>query len=141
MMRTLGLEEEIIIKDITNLIRILKETKPIKDRIFRDTKSLFEYEEEDYYKPVIVNNFQNMLEIIFQKTSSIENYLNKIKPYLKDIINHLKKCDTWKIQLTITINFISSKDDKDEECEMHSKSDSVEIMVNNEADQVIEELF
>ena len=139
MMRTLGLEEEIIIKDITNLIRILKETKPIKDRIFRDTKSLFEYEEEDYYKPVIVNNFQNMLEIIFQKTSSIENYLNKIKPYLKDIINHLKKCDTWKIQLTI--NFISSKDDKDEECEMHSKSDSVEIMVNNEADQVIEELF
>ena len=65
MMRTLGLEEEIIIKYITNLIRILKETKPIKDRIFRDTKSLFEYEEEDHYKPVILNNFQNILEIIF----------------------------------------------------------------------------
>ena len=24
-------------------------------------------------------------------------YLNKIRPYLKDIINNLKKSDTWKI--------------------------------------------
>ena len=33
------------------------------------------------------------------KTLSIEEYLDKIKPYLKDIINNLKKIDTWKIQL------------------------------------------
>ena len=36
---------------------------------------------------------------------------------------------------------ISSKDDNDEKCEMHSKSDNIEIMMNNEADEVIEELF
>ena len=30
--------------------------------------------------------------------------------YLKDIINDLKESDTWKIQLTITINTMSSKD-------------------------------
>ena len=32
--------------------------------------------------------------------------LNKIRPYFKDILNNLKKSDTWKIQLTIAINFI-----------------------------------
>ena len=60
---------------------------------------------------------------------------------LKDIINDLKISDTWKIQLTITINFISSKDDNDEEHVMHSKSDNIEIMISDEADGVIEELF
>ena len=28
------------------------------------------------------------------KTLSVEEYLNKTKPYLKDIINNLKKSDT-----------------------------------------------
>ena len=46
---------------------------------------------------------------------SVEEYLDKVRQYLKDIINGLKKFDTWKIQLTITINFISSKADNDEE--------------------------
>ena len=42
------------------------------------------------------------------KTPSIEEYVNKIRPFLKDNINNLKKSDTWKIQLTIANNFISS---------------------------------
>ena len=74
------------------------------------------------------------------KTLSVEEYLNKIRPYLKDIINNLKKSDTWKIQLTIANNFISSIDN-DEERVMHSKSDNIEIMINDEADEVIKELF
>ena len=41
------------------------------------------------------------------KAISVEKHLNKIEPYLKDIINNLKKSDTWKIQLTIANNFIS----------------------------------
>ena len=41
------------------------------------------------------------------KTISVEKHLKKIGPYLKDIINNLKKSDTWKIQLTIASNFIS----------------------------------
>ena len=39
--------------------------------------------------------------------------------------------------MTITINFTSSKDDNDEECGMHSKNDNIEMMINNEADEVI----
>ena len=41
----------------------------------------------------------------------------------------------------MTINFILSKDYNDEERVMHSKSDNIEIMINDEADEVIKELF
>ena len=45
-----------------------------------------------------------------------------------------------KIQLTMSINFISSKD-SGETCNMHTKSDSIEIMVSSETDDIIDELF
>ena len=46
------------IEDIRNLFRREKETKEIKDRILRDIKNFSEHEEEEnYYKPVRVNNF------------------------------------------------------------------------------------
>ena len=48
------------------------------------------------------------------KILSIGEYLNNIRAYLKDFINHLKKSDTWKIQLTIAINFMSTKDNNEE---------------------------
>ena len=78
-----------------------------------------------------------MIEITHYQLKDI---LNKIKPYLKDIINNLKKSDTWKIQLTITNNFISSIDNEEERL-MHSKSDNIEIMINDEPDRVIKETF
>ena len=40
-------------------------------------------------------------------------------------MNNLKKSGTWKIQLTIAINFIPFIEN-DEECVMHSKSDKIE---------------
>ena len=71
---------------------------------------------------------------------SLVEHRNKITPYLKDIIKNLKKSDTWKIQSAIANNFISFIDD-DKGRVMHSKSGSIEIMINDEADEVIEELF
>ena len=59
---------------------------------------------------------------------------------MKDIINKLKNSETWKIQLTIAINFISSKGNVEERL-IHSKGDNIEIMNNDKADQVITELF
>ena len=41
------------------------------------------------------------------------------------------------IQLTIAINFISSKS-TDEERVMHSKSDNIEIMINVKSDKVFD---
>ena len=70
------------------------------------------------------------------KILSVEQYLNKIRPYLKDIINNLKKSDTWKIQLTMANNFISPIEN-DEGCVMHSKSNNSKIMINGEADEVV----
>ena len=134
------------IESIRNIFRLKKQNEGIKDRIIRDNRNLFEPESEDYYEPVRVRNFwsRNYIECESNrdrnKTVSIIEYLYKIRPYLKDIINDLKKFDTWKIQLTIAINFISSKD-TDEERVMHSKSDNIEIMINDKADEVIEELF
>ena len=105
-----------------------------------------EHEEENYYKPVRVNNFwsnnniKNKSNIDRNKTLSVEKYPNKIRPYLKDIINNLKKSGTCKIRLTIANNFISFIDNNEEHV-MHSKNDNIEVMANDEADDVIKELF
>ena len=48
--------------------------------------------------------------------------------------------DTCKIQLTIAINFISSKG-IDEERVMHSKSDNIEFMIHDNTDEVTKELL
>ena len=59
-----------------------------------------EQKKEDYYKPVKVRNFWRRSYIEYgsnknkNKTLLIEEYLNKIRPYLKDIINDLRKSDT-----------------------------------------------
>ena len=80
-----------------------------------------------------------------------------IRPYLSDIINDHKTQGKWKvylgnkvidyktqgeqkIQLTMTIHFISSND-SDEIRNMHTTSDNIEIMMGNETDEIIEELF
>ena len=78
------------------------------------------------YKMFWSNNYiENKSNSDRNKTLSVEEYLNKIRPHLKDIANNLKKPDTWKIQLIIANNFISSLDN-DEERVMHSKSDNIE---------------
>ena len=56
------------------------------------------------------------------------------------LINNLKKSVTWKIQLTIANSFISSIDN-DEDPVMYLKSDNIEIIINDEADEVIRSLF
>ena len=53
-----------------------------------------------------------------------------MRSYLKDIINDLKKSDTWKVQLT-----------NDEERAMHLRCDNTEFMIYDNADEVIEDLF
>ena len=137
--------DDTAIKDVRNLFRLKKENKAIKNKIIRDIRNLPGYEEKDYYKPVSVGNFWSNNYIEYEsnndrnKTVSVEDYLNKVRPYLEDIINNPKKSDMWKIQITIAINFVSSKNN-DEEHVMHSKSDDIEIMINGK-DKVFEKRF
>ena len=95
-------EEKKIIKDIRNLFRLKKEVKGIKDIVLRNINNFFEYEkeEESYYKPVRVNSFWSNNYIEYKSNDdknrilSAEEYLDKIRPYLRDIINDLKQPDT-----------------------------------------------
>ena len=140
-MENLKFEENKITNDIRNLSNTRNSNKAIKDIILRDIKNLYEHEEESYHKPVRVNNFwiNNYIEYESNsdrnRTISVEEYLNKIRLYLKDIITNLKKSNTWKIQLTIADNSIFSIDN-DEEHVMLLQNDNIGIMIN-EADKVI----
>ena len=58
---------------------------------------------------------------------------------MNDIIGGIKKFNTWKIQLARAIKFICSKDN-DEKCVIYSKSDNIEVMINDKADRFIKKL-
>ena len=113
----------------------------------KDVKDLFDLLiDEDYYKPIIVNGALNNSYIQYEskgnkdKTLTLSEYLHMIKPCLSHIIDNHKTHGEWRIQLTMAVNFISSKD-FDETRNMHAKSDNVEIMMGSETDEIIEELF
>ena len=59
---------------------------------------------------------------------------------MRRIIIDLQNSDTWKIQLTIAIKFISSKD-AEEERVMHSSSDNIKSKSYSDANEVTDELF
>ena len=119
--------------------------------------------DEDYYKPIIAKSAFDGSYIQYEskgdkgKNLSIKKYLKIIKPYLIDKINEHKThglvryhsdnkswleetYSEWKIQLTMAINFISSKDYYETRT-MNTKSNNVEIMIGSETDEIIEDLF
>ena len=73
--------------------------------------------EEDYYKPIFVKSSHKGNYKYYEsngdkeKILSVKQYLNKITPYLYDLINdHRIARRVWKIQISMRVNFISSKD-------------------------------
>ena len=70
----------------------------------------------------------------------LEDYLNIIRPYLRDIINNHKAYGEWKIQLIMRINFISSLDTYEFRI-MYSSSNNAKIMKSTETDGIVNELF
>ena len=130
----------------------------------RDVGNLFDFPiNEGYYKPVIINDAFNSNYIEYEskaskdKPLSIKEYFDIIRPYLSDIINNhetqkkwkvhssntiidYKTHGEWKIQLIMTIYFISSKD-SNETRTMHTKSDNVEIIMDSETNEIIKEIF
>ena len=114
----------------------------------KDVKDLFDSPtDEDYYKPIIVNGAFNNDYIQYEsrgnkgKILTVNEYLDIIRPYLRDVINDHKTQSEWKIQLTMEINFISSKPDSDETRIMHAKSINTEITIGSETNEIIEELL
>ena len=76
--------------------------------------NLFE-QEEDYYKPKKVSNFWNYNYIEYEnnvdknRNLSLDEYLNKVKPYLRNMVIDLQSSDTRNVQLTIAINLFLQK--------------------------------
>ena len=63
-----------------------------------------------------------------------------IRPHLSDMINDHKTRREWEVELTMQINFTSSKDSQETRT-MHTKSCNIEIKMGNETDEIIEKLF
>ena len=96
------------------------------------------------YKPTIVKSgYNNYIEYRSKgdKLLTIEEYLNLIEPYLRELINNNKNKGEWKIQLTAQINFISLRPGSDETCVMHTRSVNKELMSGSDTDEIIKELF
>ena len=75
------------------------------------------------------------------KLLTIEEYLDLIEPYLRDLINDHKSKGELKIQLTAQINFISSRPGFDETRVMHTRSVNEEFTNGSDTDEIIKELF
>ena len=157
-------------RNLTELEENLSKTKTYYDyddieyREIRNVRDLFDLSIcEDYYRPIIAREAFNSSYIQYgskedkRKNLLIKKYLNMIRTYLSDIINDHKTCglvryhsgnktrveetpSEWNIQLTVTINFISSKD-SDETRTIHTKSNNVKFIMGKETDEIIEELF
>ena len=116
----------------------------IKDIAIRDIRTLF------CKKKIIINQKEQAISIIMiilnmkvmmiDESISLDEYLNKTELYMMDIIIDLQKFDTWKINLTIAINFISSTDSGKERI-MDSKSDNIKFKSYNDVNEVVNELI
>ena len=80
------------------------------------------------------------LTVIEIETYQLKEYLDKIKPYLSDIIIDLQNSDTWKVLSTIAINFIFLRD-AEEEHVMHWKSDNIKFTPCNNINEFVDKLF
>ena len=72
--------------------------------------------------------------------SSFREYLEKIRPHLRDIVDYLEKSGEWKIKLTVKHIFMSSVE-SNENHTTYSKSHSRLVVIGNDTDEFIQNLF
>ena len=149
---SLTTREKGVLKNIERYFKKLKKDlnkiKIYQYNITSDISHLFnEITKEDYYEPIEIKSAFDGSYIQYESRGdndddnlSLEEYLDIIRPYLRDMINNHKAQGEWRIQLVMKINFISSLG-ADESHEMYTKSDNVEIMTDTETSDAINELF
>ena len=78
---------------------------------------------------------------IYKKKLSVHQYLNKIRPYLYELINdHKIVRRVWKIQINIHVYFISSKDTGKTRI-YYIWSDNVSVIQGENTNEIIREIF
>ena len=71
---------------------------------------------------------------------SLEKYLSKIRPYLENMIRNYISIGEWKIQLAISVQFISSRNPEQFRIR-HSNSKNIEIMSGSVINEVVNGLL
>ena len=101
--------------------------------------------DKDYYKPILVKSGYNDNYVQYESKGdemlTLKEYLDLIEKYLRKLISYCKNKGEWKVQLIAEISFISLKPGSDETRIMHTRSDNIEIMIGDDTDEIIEELF
>ena len=102
--------------------------------------------DEDCYKPtktksVFTGNYIEYESKGYKdKNLSRKEYANMIRPYLSSMIKDHQTQSEWKTQLTMQINFVTSKG-FEENRTAHTKSYNIEIMTGSKTDENMEKLF
>ena len=145
-----GKEKEEIYDNLVKIVKTLdkKETYQYHDHDdldyygIKDIENIFDNDDDDnYYKPILVkSSFKDDYKyyesrVDKDKKLSVKQYLYKIMPYLRDIINDHKairnNSNEWKIQINMHVNFVSSND-TGETRTIFVWSDREEIRLGNE---------
>ena len=114
----------------------------------RDVENLFDEDsEENYYKPILVKSYHQGNYKHYESNGDIEKkllvnqYLDKIRPYLYDLINdHRIARRVWKMQINMHVNLISSED-TGETRTYYMWSDNVSIMQGKNTNDIIREIL
>ena len=152
-------KEKKLLKNIDKYLKNLKSLKKLKkdfeklqkkqyyityglDHLFNELHEL----NEDYYEPKKISSAFDGSYMLYESKGdkdaklALYEYFDKIKPYLKDMIDDYKGRGEWKIQLVMRIIFVSFID-ANETCEMHTKSDIIVIMSGSDTNDVVNELI
>ena len=115
------------------------------ESLFGDTDN-----DDNYYKPVLVKtSFKDGYKCYESrgdrdKKLSVKQYLYMIMPYLNDLINDHRairnESNEWKIQINMSVNFISSND-TGEIRTFFAWSDNEEIRSGSEPNDIIKRLL
>ena len=113
----------------------------MKTKYFEISLFIFDSVKDHYEPKKTVSAFNNTYieyESIAdkEKTLTIKEYLDMFRAYFRDIINDHKIQGEWKINLTILINFVSTKD-SGETRTMQTTNDNIEIMRSSETEEII----
>ena len=134
-------------KYLNKLNNDLKKLYKYQDNITYGLDYLFnELNEEDYYEPKGIKSAFDGSYMLYESRGgkdaklALYEYFNKLKHYLKDMINNYKSKGESKIQITMRIIFVSFLDNNETQ-EMHTKSDNIEIMSGTDTSDVINELI